>query len=78
MNNEEELVDSYIEGKLEYQRDNVLLVVEDIEGSMVITHTTMDAEDVFQLMVFLGGKLAKYTGLSYNEVISDLREKEGE
>jgi len=73
-----EILDEYTEGKLDYQRDSVLLVVEDIEGAMMITHTTMDAEDVFQLMVFMAGKLSEYTGLPYNEVIENLKEIEGE
>ena len=72
----DEVLDEYTEGKLEYQRDKVMLVVEDIEGKMVITHTIMDAQDVFELVVFMIGKLSDYTGMKYNDIVEDLREKE--
>ena len=72
----DEVLDKYTEGKLEYQKDKVMLVVEDIEGKMVITHTIMDAQDVFELVVFMIGKLSDYTGMKYNDIVKDLMEKE--
>jgi hypothetical protein len=75
---DEVMLDEWTEGKLDYQRDSVLLVVEDIDNAMVITHTKLDAEDVWQLLVFMADKLSKYTGLPYNEVIENLKEIEGE
>ena len=74
----EQILSEYEEGKLEYQKDSVLLVVEDVNNSMLITHTKMDAEDVFQLTIYMIGKLAEYTGQDYNSVVEDLKEKEGE
>jgi len=72
----EDILDEWDEGKLEYQRDSVLLVVEDIDNSMLITHTKMDSEDIVQLVVFMIDKLSRFSGIAYNEILEDLKEKE--
>ena len=61
---------------VEYQRDDVLLLVESIDGSMVITHANMDIGDTYRMAIYLVGRLSDITGQGYNETLDDLKELE--
>ena len=62
--------------EVEYMKDDVLLLVESIDGSMVITHANMDAEDTYHMVTYLVGKLSDITGQTYNQVCEDIKEIE--
>ena len=62
--------------EVEYQRDDVLLLVESVDGSMVITHANMDATDTYHMVTYLVGRLADITGQTYNQVCEDIKEIE--
>jgi len=64
--------------EVKYQRDDVLLLVESIEDSMVITQANLELEDIYNLTVYLLGETASITGQAYNSVLEDFKEKEGE
>jgi len=57
--------------EVEYMKDDVLLLVESIDGSMVITHANMDAEDTYHMVTYLVGKLSDITGQGYNSTLDD-------
>ena len=63
-------------GEVEYMKDDVLLLVESVDGSMVITHANMNAEDTYHMTTYLVGRLSDITGQEYNQVLSDLKETE--
>jgi hypothetical protein len=60
---------------VEYMKDDVLLLVESINSSMVITHANLEAEDIYNLTVYFLGELARITGQTYNQVCEDFKEK---
>ena len=62
--------------EVEYMRDDVLLLVESVDGSMIITHANMDAEDTYHMVTYLIGRLSDITGQEYNQVLEDLKEIE--
>jgi len=65
-------------GEVEFMKDDVLLLVESIDGSMVITHANMGAEDTYHMATYLVGRLSDITGQEYNQVLNDLKEEESE
>ena len=61
---------------LEYQRDTVKLVVENIEDNLVMSYADLDMEDMFYLTQYFIDKLSSMTGQEYNQVLEDLKEIE--
>ena len=62
-----------------YTRDGVKLVVEETEGSLVITYADLNPEDTYHLTILLVDKLASMVGQTYNGVLEDIKEvEEGE
>jgi len=57
-------------------REGVKLVLEETEGSLVITYADLDPEDTYHLSILLIDRLAKMVGQSYNDCLEDLKEKE--
>ena len=57
-------------------KDDVLLLVESVDGSMVITHANMGAEDTYHMVTYLVGRLSDITGQGYNSTLDDLKEIE--
>ena len=62
----------------DYIRDDVKLVVETVEESLVITYADLEAQDVYDLAILFIGRLSDMTGQTYNQVCTDLKEIEGE
>ena len=63
---------------VEYMREGVNLVVQTEGDEMKITHSDLSAEQTWRLIIFLIDKLSAYTGIRYNDIVSDLREIEDE
>jgi hypothetical protein len=61
---------------VEYMKDDVLLLVESIDNSMVITHANLTPEDTYHLTTYLVDRLGKMVGQKYNQVLDDLKEVE--
>jgi len=61
-----------------YTRDGVKLVVEDTEGSLVITYADLNPEDTYHLVILLVDRLAAMVGQTYNGVLKDIRDDEEE
>lgn len=64
------------EEELVYQRDSVLLVVESIEDSMVISYADLEVEDMYHLTTYMVEKMSNITGQGYNSTLDDLKEIE--
>jgi hypothetical protein len=60
--------------KEDYVRDDVKLVVEQQEDSLVIVYANMTAKDTYELAITLIGKLSEITEQAYNGVLEDLKE----
>jgi len=60
--------------KVDYVRDDVKLVVEQQEDSLVIVYANMTAKDTYELAITLIGKLSQITEQEYNQVLEDLKE----
>lgn len=62
-----------------YIRDDVKLVVETQDESLVITYANLDPKDTYELTILLIDKLGQMVGQEYNQVLEDLKEiEEGE
>ena len=61
-----------------YIRDDVKLVVESIDDSLVITYAQLEIEDLYNLTIELVDRMARATQQTYNSVLSDLMEIEEE
>lgn len=70
--------DGEIEEELIYQRDDVLLVVESIDDSMVISYANLELEDMYYLTTYLVERMSNITGVGYNETLTDLQDLEEE
>lgn len=58
---------------------SVKLIMElNDDGSLVMTYADMDVADVYNTVIYLVDKLANMTGGTYNNVLNDLKEIEGE
>ena len=68
------MTDEYEE--VTYMREDVLLLVESVDGSMVITHANMDITNLYHLTTYLVEQMSKRTGVSYNETCDDIKEIE--
>ena len=62
--------------EVEYMKEDVLLLVESVDGSMVITHANMDMQDTYHMTTYLVGRLSDITGQTYNQVCEDIKEIE--
>jgi len=60
--------------KEDYVRDNIKLIVEQREDSLVIVYANMTAKDTYELAITLIGKLSEITEQAYNGVLEDLKE----
>ncbi len=61
-----------------YIRDDVKLVVETQDESLVITYANLDPKDTYELTILLVEKLGQMVGQEYNQVLEDLKEIEEE
>ena len=66
----------YDEEVVEYMKDDVLLLVESIDGNMVITHANLMVGDTYRMAIYLVGRLSDITGQGYNSTLDDLKEIE--
>ncbi len=71
-------VDEGIDDEQSYIRDGVRLIVEEQEGSLIITYADLDVEDTYHLSILLIDRLAKMVGQTYNGCLEDLKEIEEE
>ena len=66
--------ESYDEGN--YTREGIKLIVEEQEGSLVITYADLQPDDTYHLTILLIDRLSKMVGQEYNQVLEDLKEIE--
>ena len=69
-------VDESVEVEQSFVKDGVRLIVEETEGSLVITYADLDPEDTYHLVILLLDRLSKMVGQTYNAVLEDLKEIE--
>ena len=59
----------------DYDKQGINLIVETVGNEMKLTHSNMNAHQVWELIIFLIDKLSRYSGVPYNDVVEDLKEK---
>ena len=69
-------VDEGYEDEQSYVKDDVRLIVETVDESLVITYAQLEAREVYELTILFIDKLAAMTGQAYNSVLNDLKEIE--
>jgi len=57
-------------------KEDVLLLVESVDGSMVITHANLTLKDTYDLTLYLLEQMSRITGVDYNETCDNMKEIE--
>ena len=78
MNDTIDVDEHYVENEDNFTREGVKLVVEEQEGSLVITYADLLPDDTYHLVILLIDRLSAMVGQEYNQVLEDLKEIEKE